>query len=184
MAKNRHMEMRTLVCQLTDEELDAKMRELARVTVDAKEQEEAIDTYRARVKEELKSLDDALTEKHAARIRLAREISTRRVERDVPCDWHFDLESGQAILVRRDTQMAVAKRELTQEERQLRIGEALEAANAEQVALWEQQLIEAAARGEETGAAPTDPAPDADGGEGRDDEDDDQPRRGRRKGRS
>lgn len=183
MAKNRHMEMRTLDCQLTDEELDAKMRELARVTVDAKEQEEAIDTYRARVKEELKSLDDALTEKHAARIRLAREISTRRVERDVPCDWHFDLESGQAILVRRDTQMAVAKRELTQEERQLRIGEALEAANAEQVALWEQQLLEAAARGEETGGTPAPPAADADSG-GSDDEDDDQPRRGRGRKRS
>lgn len=144
--KNRHMEMRVLVCQLSEDEVDAKSRELARATMDMRDQEEARTAYVENTRHERKRLDEAVKDRRAAVIDLATAVSTRTVERDVPCDWRFDLESGKAILVRRDTDVAVEKRDMTDEERQLKIGETLEAANADQVSLWKRHLLEAEAR--------------------------------------
>jgi hypothetical protein len=143
---NRRMEMRTLSCQLNDEEVEAKGRELARLALDARDQEEALDAYLSGVKEEKRRLELLCAEKRGAVTKLADEIATRTVRRDVQCDWHFDLDGGQAILVRRDSGAAVTKRPITDEERQMEIGEKLEAANADQVRIWEQQLRDADAK--------------------------------------
>jgi hypothetical protein len=141
--KNRHMVMRPLKCQLTDEEVDAKSAELARVTMDERAMEDAIAKIVDDHKLEKKKLDKGLAEMSGNRAKLAQEITSRTVERDVPCDWRFDLANGTAILVRRDTEVAVIRRDMTEDERQLKIGETLEAATAEQLALWEQQLAAA-----------------------------------------
>lgn len=140
--KNRHMVMRALPCLLTDEEADAKSAELARVTMDERAYELAIRKLVDDHKSERKRLEDNLAEMTGTRIQLAQEITTRTVKRDVPCDWHFDLEKGTAILVRRDTGDAVARREMSDDERQMKIGETLELATADQIRQWEAQLAE------------------------------------------
>lgn len=136
------MEMRALKCYLTTEEIDAKSAELARVVMDEKNAEEMLEAAVERHKSEKKELEGVVKELLTTGNRLAAEITSRCTTRDVPCDWHFDLEGGRAILVRRDTGEAVKSREMTDEERQLKIGEALESATAEQIRMWETQLQE------------------------------------------
>lgn len=134
------MEMRVLKCYLTTEEIDAKSAELARVVMEEKNAEEVLEAAIERAKGEKKELEGAVKELLTTGNRLAAEITSRCTSRDVPCDWHFDLEGGRAILVRRDTGEAIKSREMTDEERQLKIGEALESATAEQIRMWETQL--------------------------------------------
>ena len=147
--RNRHMVMRPLPCLLTDEEADAKSAELARVTMDERAYELAVKKVVDEHKSERKRLEENLAEMAGTRMQLAQEITTRTVKRDVPCDWHFDLENGVSILVRRDTGDAVARRAMTEDERQMKIGETFEAASAEQLRQWEAQLAASEAADEQ-----------------------------------
>lgn len=134
------MEMRVLSCELTAEEIDAKSAEIARTIMDEKELTEQLERMVLRHKAEKADLDKLVREKTVSADSLALAITTRKVERDVACDWHFNLDAGSAILVRRDTGSAIQRRYMTDHERQLTIGEALESATAEQWAMWEAQL--------------------------------------------
>lgn len=155
--KNRHLTMRALPCRLTEDEIELKSAELARVTMEERDHQDAIAAFVERTKTEKKRMDERLAEKRGSRLRLAKEITTRTMDKDVACDWRFDLDSGQAILVRRDTGTAVVRRKMTDDERQMKIGETFEAATAAQLAAWELELEEAAKRGEAIDETPAEP---------------------------
>lgn len=170
MAKGsgRHFETRALPVTLTDDELEAKGRELARVTMEEQKKAEAIATLKSEQKLALAKAEEDRINCAGTRMRLAREVTTRTVWRDVVCDWVFDVERGRAILVRRDLKAAVDVRPITAEERQLKLGEEMEAANVDQLAIWEDQLRQANVADPppaEAPPAPAEPAPDEDDGD-------------------
>ncbi|HKV10733.1 MAG TPA: hypothetical protein VJ725_21510 [Thermoanaerobaculia bacterium] len=139
----RTMETRTLTVQLNDEQVESRSRQLARKSIDLAELEKSIEAKAEVHKSVMKELKDRVKEEKGELRALAEAVSKRAIRTDVDCDWRYYLgegETGIKILVRRDTGEAVDRRPLTQEERQLFIGEKLEEANAAQVALWEQQL--------------------------------------------
>jgi len=134
------MEMRQLMVELTDEELDAKGRDLARVTLDTKATEAALDQAASEYADEKKALNKNLVELAGRRNELASAIATRKASRDTPCDWYFDFDSATKYLVRRDSGDCVERRKLEEKEKQQAIGERLAEASAAQLDLWEQQL--------------------------------------------
>lgn len=138
----KQMEMRLLKCDLTDEEVEAKGRELARVALDAAGCEDSLELAADAYKAEKRMLAKALADVVGRRQSLAEQVSTRTVERDVRCFWFYQLDSGYKILVREDTNRAVTKLAIPDHERQLLIGEELEAANEGQIQMWSKQLEE------------------------------------------
>lgn len=155
MAQDRErMEMRALECTLTEEERDAKARELARVIMEERDQAAAISKHQTEAKEAQKALEAHLRELQGQRMTLATEVTSRRVRRDVKCLWYYDFEGNRKILVRTDTGSAVARVKLTEEERQLALGELLAEATDEQIQRWDRELQEPAPSDEE--AVPTD----------------------------
>jgi hypothetical protein len=146
VTKNRKtVEMRVLKVTLNEEEWDAKSSELARVVMEERDQEDAIDRQTEDAKAVKKALEGRLAGIRGNRNALATAVATRQVDRDVPCDWFYHLDGGKAVLVRRDTNEAVESRDLKPEERQLAIGEKLAEATAGQIELWENQIREAKA---------------------------------------
>lgn len=142
----RTMETRTLTVQLNDEQVESRSRQLARKSIDLAGLEKSIESRNESHKALMKDLKDRLKEEKGELRALAEAVSKRAIRTDVDCDWKFYLgegETGIKILVRRDTGEAVDRRPLTQEERQLIIGEKLEEASADQLALWEEQLAQA-----------------------------------------
>lgn len=136
------MEMRSLWVSLSDEQVEARARQLSRGTIDLADAETEFETWQAGQKEAIKARRKDLGKRRGELEALAHAVAERRIRTDIECDWHYNLtdEGGFKILVRRDTGEAVERRTITAEERQLVIGEKLEEANVEQLALWEQQL--------------------------------------------
>lgn len=140
------MEMRSLYVALTDEQVESRSRQLSQEVLNLAEEEAEIEAYEADMKSSVKARRKGLAAQRGDVNAQARAVAERRIKMPVDCDWKYvlgDTEGGVKILVRRDTGEAIERRPLTQEERQLVIGEALEEANAEQLSLWEQQLAAA-----------------------------------------
>lgn len=163
MSTRRTMETRSLWVQLTDEQVESRSRQLARQFLDLKKEEAELENYKEGMKSAVKAREAALNRAKGALDALASAVSQRAIQTDVDCDWHFYLgadEGGVKVLVRRDTGEAVDRRPLTLQERQLVIGEKLEEATADQLALWEEQLAKAG-EAPETVDHPLDEAADA-----------------------
>lgn len=138
--KKRHAVIRQLPCPITETEVDTKSAELARATIDERAYEIAIDKINEDHKAEKKRLEQNLAEMAGVRIKLAQELTTGEVERDIECEWRFNVFDGTAILVRTDTGEAVELRDITAEERQMQLGEAVKAPTPEQLSQWKKQL--------------------------------------------
>jgi len=133
-------ETRALLCALTDEEAEAKGRELARHVADHEAAEAALVAEQDEHKATRKQLQKAVTEVAGRVAKAAQEVRTRTVERDVKCCWIFDLDNSRKWLIREDTGAAVLVQKLSDPERQLKIGEQLEKADQAQLDLWSSQL--------------------------------------------
>lgn len=138
------METRSLYVALTDEQVESRSRQLSQEVLNLAEEEAEIEAYEADMKSSVKARRKGLAAQRGDVNAQARAVAERRIKMPVDCDWKYVLgdteKGGVKILVRRDTGEAIERRPLTQEERQLVIGEALEEANAEQLSLWESQL--------------------------------------------
>lgn len=108
------MTIRTLVCELTTEEIAAYSQELATITSLEAEVE-------AEKKEKMSDFTAKLNKCAADRRMLARKITTKKEDRQVECDWEFDYPKGKAYLIRLDTGVTIDSRPLSDEERQQRL---------------------------------------------------------------
>lgn len=108
------MTIRTLVCELTTEEIAVYSQELATITSLEAEVE-------AEKKEKMSDFTAKLNKCAADRRMLARKITTKKEDRQVECDWEFDYPKGKAYLVRLDTGVTIDSRPLSEEERQQRL---------------------------------------------------------------
>lgn len=117
---------RSLVVNLTEEEISACAKELARVTTQQAEIEEEKKVVASSYKEKL---ERCVSESRS----LARKISTRQDFREVECSWTHDYSGRSAILYRMDTWEEIERRKLTTDEIQLSLLE------DEQPADWKQE---------------------------------------------
>lgn len=103
-----------LSCVLTDRELIAKSRELAKANEDLADVE-------ARKKDVVAEFT-AKQKKHEANIaELARVISTGKEYRMVKCEWEYNYNTGIKVLRRLDTNEVTVTENITQKERQLAV---------------------------------------------------------------
>lgn len=141
------METRSLYVALTDEQVESRSRQLSQEILNLADDEAKLDDFEADMKASVKAQRKGIAFQRGDVNAQARAVAERRVKMPVDCDWKYVLgdteKGGVKILVRRDTGEAIECRPLTQEERQLVIGEALEEASAEQLSLWEGQLAAA-----------------------------------------
>lgn len=142
----KNMEMRPLPCELSDEEVEAKARELGRVAMDAEDTEDAISAAAENYKSTKRQLQEVLADIAGRRRSLAEQVTSRTVSRDVRCFWRYDLASGAKYLVREDSGRAVAFEKIQDDERQLLLGEKIEEEDREQLAVWAMQVAEAESR--------------------------------------
>lgn len=157
--ERKKMEMRVLKVDLNQEEWEAKSAELARVVHEEKAQELALNAHKENSKNAAKALEEELKAIRGNRNSLATAVSTRQVDRDVPCDWYYHIDKKKAVLVRRDTGAALESRDLKPEELQLAIGEHLQMANESQILAWEEALAAMVKEPEPEAEEPTeDPA--------------------------
>jgi hypothetical protein len=109
---SERQETRSLPCTLTDAEVLERSAELAEVVTDYAEIEGEKSAHAKHFKERL----DGLRSRERA---LAREISSRSVERDVECVIRQDPIRGCVETMRLDTGELIEDRPMTAEERQL-----------------------------------------------------------------
>jgi len=101
-----------LSCLLTDKELIAKSRELAKANEDLADVEAK--------KKDVMADFTAQQKKHEANISvLSRIVSGGKEYRNVKCEWTFDYISGIKTLMRLDTHDIIKREEITQKERQV-----------------------------------------------------------------
>lgn len=94
---------------LTDEELSSKRDELAHnVSAVAKLEAEKSDTN--------KKFGDRIKELRGSSNLLAKQIESRSMDKDVPCDVYYDLPTARAVLIRRDTAKVAEVRKLSPNE--------------------------------------------------------------------
>jgi hypothetical protein len=112
-----------LQCILTDKELIAKSRELAKANEDLADVE-------ARKKDAVAEFA-AKQKKHEANIaELSRVVSTGKEYRIVSCEWQYHYDTGIKNLVRLDTLETIITDNITQKERQMAVT-VVDDANAE-----------------------------------------------------
>lgn len=108
---NENMTRRSLVVNLTEQEIMEYSKELARTTTLQAEIEEEKKTVTSSFKEKL---DRCISDSRS----LARKISTRQDYREVECEWRFDYNRRVKTLFRMDTWEQVEERKLTADELQ------------------------------------------------------------------
>lgn len=108
---NKNITRKSLVVNLTEQEITDFSKELARITTLQAEIEEEKKTVTSSYKEKL---DRCISESRS----LARKISTRQDFREVECEWRFDYDRRMKRLVRMDTWEQVEERKLTADELQ------------------------------------------------------------------
>lgn len=106
---NENITRRSLVVNLTEQEITDFSKELARITTLQAEIEEEKKTVTSSYKEKL---DRCTSESRS----LARKISTRQDYREVECEWKFDYNRRMKTLFRTDTWEQVEERKLTADE--------------------------------------------------------------------
>jgi hypothetical protein len=105
----------SLPCQLTEEQLGERARELARLVEAIEEEEDRAKRVAADSKSEVRRLA-------AGRDLLARVVSTGTEFREVGIEKFADDDRGIVAVVRMDTGEVVAERPIRAEERQLELG--------------------------------------------------------------
>jgi hypothetical protein len=115
---DKEMTVRELPVELTDEEIMAKAKELAKLQQDKQAQEEQAKSAAATFKDRIASA--------VARISiLSRDISNGYEYREIDCQWRYDWKGGKKELVRLDTMAAVRSEEISASERQGHLGDDL-----------------------------------------------------------
>ena len=133
-------ETRRLRCHRTDAEVASRAALLASESVERAKMERDLEDFQVSHKDAVKARKDLVKEKVGEVMALADQVATRTELRHTDCEWRTDLDGGWEFLVRLDTNQAVERRRLTEERRQLVIGERLEEATATQIKLWETQI--------------------------------------------
>lgn len=133
-------ETRKLKCPLTDSEVASRAALQATEALEHAKLEGELETWWSSAREAKKAREKKITEKAGEVLALARQVASRSEERHVECLWHADLDGGYEYLTRNDTGQAIERRKLSEERRQLVIGEKLQEANTNQLKLWEEQL--------------------------------------------
>lgn len=133
-------ETRRLRCPLTDAEVASRAALLASESVERAKMERHLEEFQDSHKDAVKARKDLIKEKVGEVMALADQVATRSEMRHTDCEWRADLDGGWEFLIRFDTGQAVERRKLSDERRQLVIGERLEEATADQLKLWESQI--------------------------------------------
>lgn len=110
------MTIRTLAVKLTREELEDRARDLAKHTRDKAEAELQKKDVVAQITATIKSCEAILD-------KLAQAINTGVEYREVKCTWDYDYELGKKTLTRNDTEEIVAVEVISENERQLKLGQ-------------------------------------------------------------
>lgn len=149
------METRSLWVLLSDEQVEARSRQLARALLDLGTEERELEAFAAEMRSTLKARRGVLDKRRGEVDGLAEAVDNRRERTSVECDWRVSLSAEAKYLIRRDTAEAVERSPLTDKERQLVLGEAQEPHEEPSKSVlkrWDTQLAELAAkreRGEE-----------------------------------
>lgn len=106
----------SLECRLTEEELKASAKTLAEALRQRGQHESSLETFKSQIKAQITQLDGVISEQTG---RLNSEKEFRQVE----CETTFDYKTGFKITVRKDTGEQVREEKITDEERQLHLGE-------------------------------------------------------------
>ena len=104
----------SLICDLTDEEIQAYSNELARLVTEQAEVE-------AEKKEVVADFGAKLTKIIADTRVLSRKVSTRKETRQVECDHEYDYVRGLVYTIRPDTGVTISQRQMTEDEKQERL---------------------------------------------------------------
>jgi hypothetical protein len=155
----RTTEIQHLSCDLTEEEVGLTSNRLAGLVAERSRLIAADERAKADAKDSQKTREaeiNGLWQQIAADSTMVR---TRTAMRDVPCDWHIDLDRGRAVLVRRDTQEVLRVRPVTEEEKQLALGDEAVALSAEVTRALE--VYERQCEAQERAAAEAEPEPPA-----------------------
>jgi hypothetical protein len=133
-------EMRALPVALDDSEVEASALELARVSMAETGAELALATHKAETKQTTDQLKKAVEAVRGHRQALAVKVTSRTEDRDVECVWHFDFDKQYKYLVRTDTNEAVQRMRLDENEKQLKLHDSRREADDAQLALWAEQI--------------------------------------------
>lgn len=116
------METRSLWVALSDEQVEARSRQLARAHLDVLDQERDLLAFKAQMKSTMEARAKAIDAKRGEVDALAEAVDNRRERTSVECDWRFSLAGeGAKYLLRRDTRECVERAAIGQKERQLSI---------------------------------------------------------------
>lgn len=119
----RTTEIRTLNVTLTEEEVRLKSDSLAQKVAEHQTEQDAEAVRLEGSKAAAKAAQERILGIYGEIRGLAKEVRTRTASRDVPCDWHIDLDKAKAVLVRRDTGEVIDTRAVTDKEKQLALGD-------------------------------------------------------------
>lgn len=138
------METRSLWVLLSDEQVEARSRQLARAHLDVLEGERDLQAYLAQAKEVAKARSKILDGKRGEVDALAEAVDNRRERTSVECDWRYSFAGeGAKYLLRRDTGEAVERAPIGQKERQVLLDDpdgAPEKPTAAELKRWEADL--------------------------------------------
>lgn len=104
------METRSLWVLLSDEQVEARSRQLARAHLDVLEGERSLQEFLSGMKETAKARGKVLDAKRGEVDALAEAVDNRRERTSVECDWRYNFAGeGAKYLLRRDTGEAVER---------------------------------------------------------------------------
>ncbi len=150
------METRSLWVTLSDEQVEARSRQLARAHLDVLEGERGLQEFLAGMKETAKARAKVLDAKRGEVDALAEAVDNRRERTSVECDWRYSFAGdGAKYLIRRDTGEAVERASIGQKERQVLLDDpdgAPAKPTAAELKRWDADLAALQAAREEGGA--------------------------------
>lgn len=106
-----------LECRLTDDELKASAKTLAEALRQRGAHESSLETFKSQIKAQITQLDGTVAE-------MTNRLNSEKEFRQVECETTFDYKEGMKTTVRKDTGEQVRFEKITDEERQLHLGEA------------------------------------------------------------
>lgn len=106
----------TLECRLTEEELKASSKTLADALRQRRGHESSLETFKSQMKAQITQLEGTINEMEG-------RINSEKEFRMVECEVTFDYQTGMKTTVRKDTGEQVREEKITDEERQLHLGE-------------------------------------------------------------
>jgi hypothetical protein len=134
-------ETRTLLVELTPEQLQEAGEKLARAVAEEDELRSLLEDWLAEMKDARKARTEEIKAMHRDVAHLAQVVETGAEEREVYCSWLYALAEGYAFLVRDDTGEMLTYRQLDDEERQESLVEVLREPTPEQLGKWRASIL-------------------------------------------